>query len=224
MEKLNIIDKEISDIEIREARKAEFLKQVLGKFYDEVGYKLCDWGSPEFKEYEERVSKYQDGHGVTRSFNPGDQTLLIIPFEDACRLMFDYKITILDGKGFVQGKDIEKVIKLLFERIMRDDIKILTRHSDKVLQIDERFESLIQKIPHMYTGKDYSSQNTNSTKNKINLAEMDALASKNFPLCMSEVFSNIFLISPVLSYKNFTRILTLAIVLPCFQARSRQFL
>ena len=54
------------------------------------------------------------------------------------------------------------------------------------MNIDDRFEALIHKIPHMYTGKDYSKVDATSTKNKINLAEIDILASKHFsgnPMC-----------------------------------------
>jgi DNA primase large subunit len=122
------------------------------------------------------------------SENAGPTLALIVPFEDACRLMADHKVMILHGRGFVEGKDLEKIIKLLFERVMRDDMKLLGKHSEKVLMDDERLASLIEKIPNMYTGKDYSKIDATSTKNKINLAEIDVLASKNFPLCMSEVF------------------------------------
>lgn len=73
--------------------------------------------------------------------NAGPTLALIVPFEDACRLMADHKVMILHGRGFVEGKDLEKIIKLLFERVMRDDMKLLGKHSEKVLMDDERLAS-----------------------------------------------------------------------------------
>ena len=188
--------------------KHRFLKAVISEFYGQVGYKVLEPTDPEYIEYKNHRDQYFNSvnHRSTdvceienrvdfdtandnkmNEEKTDDKILLIIPFEDACKLMADHKVKIFQGKGFVEGKDLEKIISLLFQRILRDDVKILTKHSDKVIEVDERFESLIAKIPNMYTGKDYSNVDTTSVKNKINLAEIDALAAKNFPLCMSEM-------------------------------------
>lgn len=188
--------------------KHRFLKNVISAFYEQVGYRVLEKSDSEYIDYKNHRDQYvkslnsrggdvceieserdfnQENDGKKMAVENDDKVVLIIPFEDACKLMADHKIIIFEGKGFVEGKDLEKIIKQLFERILRDDLKILNKHSDKVISVDERFENLIAKIPNMYTGKDYSNVDTTSVKNKINLAEIDALAAKNFPLCMSEM-------------------------------------
>lgn len=57
---------------------------------------------------------------------------------------------------------------------------------DKV-QADERLKRLIEELPKMTYGKDYSKVSHNSTAGHINLGEILAIAEQNYPLCMQEV-------------------------------------
>jgi hypothetical protein len=52
---------------------------------------------------------------------------------------------------------------------------------------DDRLKRLIEELPKMSFGRDYSKVSHSSTQGNINLADIYALADQNYPLCMQEV-------------------------------------
>lgn len=52
---------------------------------------------------------------------------------------------------------------------------------------DERLKRLVEELPKMTFGKDYSKVTHNSTLGNINLHDIYAIADQNYPLCMQEV-------------------------------------
>lgn len=55
------------------------------------------------------------------------------------------------------------------------------------VQADERLKRLIEELPKITYGKDYSKVSHNSIAGSINLADIYALADQSYPLCMQEV-------------------------------------
>ena len=55
------------------------------------------------------------------------------------------------------------------------------------IQADERLKRLIEELPKMTFGKDYSKVSHTSSFGHINLSDIYALADQSFPLCMQEV-------------------------------------
>lgn len=63
---------------------------------------------------------------------------------------------------------------------MGDDIGVFT-------QKDERLKRLIENIPKMTYGKDYTKAEHRSYKGHININELNTIAAQHYPLCMQEM-------------------------------------
>jgi Eukaryotic-type DNA primase, large subunit len=92
-----------------------------------------------------------------------------------------------NGFAYIEIKDA----KILLENFFKMRLNESTKQTKKILpyleEMNEIVAEFLEKIDSLSLGaKDYSKLNINR-KDKINLADLDLLAARSFPLCMREM-------------------------------------
>ncbi|XP_075720260.1 DNA primase large subunit isoform X1 [Rhinoderma darwinii] len=106
-----------------------------------------------------------------------------VPFQAALDLVRPRKVFLSKGFAFIPHKDIVTLILNDFRTRLSKALALSAR-SLPIVQSDERLQPLLSHLSHSYIGQDFTSQRNTG---KISLDQIDALASKSFPLCMRQL-------------------------------------
>ena len=112
---------------------------------------------------------------------------LEVPFEDAVSMMSEHKVIIKDGIGIIPSKQYSNLIRLLFGRNLRQEMNQAGQSLKEQVEKDDRLKKLIEELPKMSYGKDFTKVDYGSKRGNINIHEINVLAAQHFPLCMKEV-------------------------------------
>ncbi|XP_044147587.1 DNA primase large subunit isoform X1 [Bufo gargarizans] len=110
-----------------------------------------------------------------------------VPFQAALDLVRPRKVFLSKGYAFIPHKDIITLILNDFRTRLSKALALSAR-SLPIVQSDERLQPLLSHLSHSYTGQDFSSQ---KNAGKISLDQIDALATKSFPLCMRQLHKSL---------------------------------
>ncbi|XP_069830570.1 DNA primase large subunit [Dendropsophus ebraccatus] len=110
-----------------------------------------------------------------------------VPFQAALDLVRPRKVFLSKGFAFIPHKDIVTLILNDFRTRLSKALALSAR-SLPIVQSDERLQPLLSHLSHSYVGQDFSSQKNTG---KISLDQIDALASKSFPLCMRQLHKSL---------------------------------
>ncbi|XP_056421772.1 DNA primase large subunit isoform X2 [Hyla sarda] len=110
-----------------------------------------------------------------------------VPFQAALDLVRPRKVFLYKGFAFIPHKDIVTLILNDFRTRLSKALALSAR-SLPIVQSDERLQPLLSHLSHSYIGQDFSSQKNTG---KISLDQIDALASKSFPLCMRQLHKSL---------------------------------
>ncbi|XP_073425508.1 DNA primase large subunit isoform X2 [Dendrobates tinctorius] len=110
-----------------------------------------------------------------------------VPFQAALDLVRPRKVFLSKGYAFIPHKDIITLILNDFRTRLSKALALSAR-SLPIVQSDERLQPLLSHLSHSYVGQDFSSQRNTG---KISLDQLDALASKSFPLCMRQLHKSL---------------------------------
>ncbi|KAM8953430.1 DNA primase large subunit [Pelodytes ibericus] len=110
-----------------------------------------------------------------------------VPFQAALELVRPRKVFLSQGFAYIPHKDIITIILNDFRTKMSKALALSAR-SLPVVQSDERLQPLLNHLSHSYIGQDFSSQRNTG---KISLEQIDALATKSFPLCMRQLHKSL---------------------------------
>ncbi|XP_053314830.1 DNA primase large subunit [Spea bombifrons] len=110
-----------------------------------------------------------------------------VPFQAALDLVRPRKVFLSQGFAYIPHKDIVIIILNDFRAKLSKALALSAR-SLPVVQSDERLQPLLNHLSHSYIGQDFSSQRNTG---KISLEQIDALASKSFPLCMRQLHKSL---------------------------------
>ncbi|XP_063772811.1 DNA primase large subunit isoform X2 [Pseudophryne corroboree] len=116
-----------------------------------------------------------------------DLTFYRVPFQDALDLVRPRKVYLAQGFAFIPHRDIVTIILNEFRTRLSRALALSTRSLPEI-QSDERLQPLLNHLSHSYVGQDFSSQRN---AGKISLDQIDALASKSFPLCMRQLHKSL---------------------------------
>ncbi|KAM3930395.1 DNA primase large subunit [Leptodactylus fuscus] len=116
-----------------------------------------------------------------------DLEIYKVPFQAALDLVRPRKVFLSKGFAFIPHKDIITLILNDFRTRLSKALALSAR-SLPVVQSDERLQPLLSHLSHSYIGQDFSSQRN---AGKISLDQIDALASKSFPLCMRQLHKSL---------------------------------
>ncbi|KAM4693878.1 DNA primase large subunit [Discoglossus pictus] len=110
-----------------------------------------------------------------------------VPFQDALDLVRLRKVFLWQGFAFIPHKDIVTIVLNDFRTKLSKALALSAR-SLPVIQSDERLQPLLNHLSQSYIGQDFSTQKNTG---KISLEQIDALASKSFPLCMRQLHKSL---------------------------------
>lgn len=71
--------------------------------------------------------------------------------------------------------------------IIKEEMISIEGEIESIISKDDRLKRLVEDLPKMNYGKDYSKVDHASRKGFIKIGDIYALAAQNYPLCMQEV-------------------------------------
>ena len=128
------------------------------------------------------------GFPIEEKFDPrANSSYLEVPFEDAVSMMAEHKVVIRGGIGIIPSKHYSNLIRLLFGRNLRQEMNHAGQNLKEQVEKDDRLKTLIQELPKVSYGKDYTKVDYGSRRGNISIHDINPLAAQHFPLCMKEV-------------------------------------
>ena len=114
---------------------------------------------------------------------------------EAMDLVRARRVYVEAGKAFIPSSELLSLVIGVFRSSLSRDL-VLTCRALPVLEDDTRLVNMITNLDKRYTGDDYS----NKTVGRVMPGEIEGLAKRNFPLCMSTI-QNILTSSHHIKYK-----------------------
>lgn len=124
---------------------------------------------------------------------------MIVPFEDAGRLLGQHKVRILQGFVMVPNESLIHLILHIYKRSLwvgsslldltpQCKVRDVEKQLEKTLLQDERIKTIVEKLPEAMIEQEMDHNNNMvQMSGSISFADIDRLSKKHFPLCMQEV-------------------------------------
>ncbi|KAL3267866.1 hypothetical protein HHI36_007007 [Cryptolaemus montrouzieri] len=106
-----------------------------------------------------------------------------VPFQEVCSLVKNRKIFIKLGFAYIPTNELIVCVQAKFRASLSEALNVASHRLPSL--DDERINTFLMNLNNSYTGKDYSS--VNSDKKDIDPADLDSYSKKHYPLCMRHI-------------------------------------
>lgn len=132
-----------------------------------------------FKEFEKDIRKL-------------DTRVLEIPFKYCHRLFDKYKVVLKKGKALITPETAFPVLQELFNEILFIHTKNIKKIYNSMKMADERVSGIIDILTKYNKSTEHYFKSNKPVNNlSLKLSNIDIMAKKHFPLCMSEILTGL---------------------------------
>lgn len=109
-----------------------------------------------------------------------------VPFEQAIGMMQRRQVFLRQGHAYVPREHLIELLRLRFRESLSRSLVVAFKSFPHVVK-DGRLAPLVKNLSRQYMGKDYTHGSNVSNIVNLKAEQIDALASKSFPMCMSNL-------------------------------------
>ena len=130
--------------------------------------------------------------GLREIMNEGHSSFYAVPFEEVPDLVRQRKVLLRGGRAYIHRTALTSLVVGAFRSQLSRALAITARKWNARFAAEEadRLAPIVESLSSRYLGEDYTGRASDGGAG-VALAELDALASTSFPLCMRNLYSHL---------------------------------